>query len=336
MSDYAGPILGVVGAIIGSFVPGVGTALGWSIGYALGSVYAASQQVLPGPKIGDVQKQTSQEGGYRPIIYGRSHPIMGNVIADGGPVIVKKEESQGKGGPKVETEYAYRTYAVGMCEGESILMQAWRNGILVYNREDPSMAAENAKFLGYATWYTGAFDQMPDPDLQAIYGAGNTPAFRGTSYLVLANEDVTDQRGAWSQWQVRVFRGAAKLVTTPPYVMEDVVEMKAAAMPSELANVLPPSFKDNVGVTSSPIGIENRLMRKILEVEMANVATTALPLEIENRQMRQVEEVEMADIGVSATPSAIANEQIRVVLDNSQITEMNVSATPQGIEVIVP
>lgn len=221
MSDYAGPILGVVGAVIGFYAGGpAGAQWGFAIGSAIGNAYAQSQQVIPGPKIGDVQKQTSQEGGFRPIVYGRSNPISGNIIADGGPVITTKRERQGKGGPKVESESASRTYAVGFCEGESNLLQAWRNGILVYDAEDASMASENAKFLEYATWYTGSFAQLPDPDLEAIYGAGNAPYFRGTSYLVLANEDVTDQRGAWAQWQVRVFRGAAKRITTTPYPVE--------------------------------------------------------------------------------------------------------------------
>lgn len=218
MSDYAGPILGTVGAVIGGTIaPGIGAQWGWAIGSAIGGMYSQSQQVIPGPKIGDVQRQTQQEGGFRPIVYGRSHPIAGNVIADGGPVIVTRRESQGKGGPKVETESAYRTYAVGFCEGEATLLQAWRNGILVYDAEDPSMSAENAKFLEYATWYTGSFDQPASPDLEEIYGVGQAPYFRGTAYLSLHNEDVTDQRGAWSQWQVRVFRGAARSYTTMPY-----------------------------------------------------------------------------------------------------------------------
>ena len=218
MSDYAGPILGAVGAVVGGYFGGAaGAQWGWAIGSAVGGMYAQSQQVIPGPKIGEVQKQTSQEGGFRPIVYGRSNPIAGNVIADGGPVIVTKRERQGKGGPKVESESAFRTYAVGFCEGEASLLQAWRNGILVYDAEDSEMASENAKFLEYATWYTGAYDQAASPDLESIYGAGQAPYFRGTAYLSIHEEDVTDQRGAWSQWQVRVFRGAAKSYTSPPY-----------------------------------------------------------------------------------------------------------------------
>ena len=138
MSDYAGPILGVVGAVVGFVATGynpAGAQWGWAIGSAIGGAYSASQQVIPGPKIGDIVRQTSQEGGFRPIVYGRSHPIHGNVIADSEPIIVRRQEGQGKGGPDVETESAYRTYAVGFCEGETTLLQAWRNGILVFDIE---------------------------------------------------------------------------------------------------------------------------------------------------------------------------------------------------------
>src|SRR5690625_1058703 len=234
MSDYAG-VIGNVATIVGA-----ATGQVWlqAAGMAL-SAWGASQQVLPGPKIGDVQRQTSQEGGFRPIVYGRSHPIAGNIIADGGPVIVTRRERQGKGGPKVESESAYRTYAVGVCEGEATLLQAWRNGILVYDAEDGSMAAENAAFLEYATWYTGSFDQPVSPDLEEVYGAGQAPYFRGTAYLSIHNEDVTDQRGAWSQWQFRVFRGAAKSYTTPPYPVNIIDSIGVSGSAKNGAVVVP-------------------------------------------------------------------------------------------------
>lgn len=232
MGQYGAVIGGVVGAFVGFWVGA--PQLGWAIGSAIGGAYSSSQQVIPGPRIGDVQRQTAQEGGFRPIVYGRSTPIAGNMIADSEPVIVRRQESQGKGGPKVETESAYRTYAVGFCEGEATLLQVWRNGILVYDIEDPTMTAENAKFLEYAAWHEGSFDQLQDPDLQAIYGAADAPFFRGTAYMVLSNEDVTDQRGAWSQWQVRVFRSASKRLTSPPYPLLSTESMDTRAQATGL------------------------------------------------------------------------------------------------------
>jgi len=305
VSDYAGPILGAVGAVVGFVYGGpTGAYWGWAIGSAVGGMYAASQQVLPGPKIGDVQKQTSQEGGFRPFIFGRSHPIPGNVIADSEPVIVRKEESQGKGGPKVETEYAYRTYAVGFCEGETTLLQAWRNGILVCDFEDDSMAAANAKFLEYATWYTGSFDQMPDPDLEAIYGVNNTPFFRGTSYLVLASEDVTDQRGAWSQWQVRVFRGASKRVTSPPYPAElvDGMGAGAAVKDGDIRDLLwQAAAGDPITVAANVVGGELRAIRKDLKVPPDEIAASASVASGELRAIRRDLAIPAEEISASAS-----------------------------------
>ena len=64
MSDYGAVIGGVVGAVIGGMTTfGAGAQWGWMIGSAIGGAYSASRQVLPGPKIGEVQRQTSQEGG---------------------------------------------------------------------------------------------------------------------------------------------------------------------------------------------------------------------------------------------------------------------------------
>ena len=257
MSDYAG-VIGNVATIVGA-----ATGQVWlqAAGMAI-SAWGASQQVLPGPKIGDVQRQTSQEGGFRPIVYGRSHPIAGNIIADGGPVIVMRQERQGKGGPKVESESAYRTYAVGVCEGDATLLQAWRNGILVYDAEDGSMAAENAAFLEYATWYTGSFDQPASPDLEEVYGAGQAPYFRGTAYLSIHNEDVTDQRGAWSQWQFRVFRGAARSYTTPPYPIQvqERHSQNISPMGGQLRSILNyGSSEDHHSMMVQPLGGQLRL-----------------------------------------------------------------------------
>ena len=208
MSDYGAIIGGTIGAVVGGMTTfGAGAQWGWMIGSAIGGAWSASQQVIPGPKIGEVSQQTAQEGGPRPIVFGRSHPIAGNIIADGGPRIVVTRERQGKGGPKVESESAFRTYAVAFCEGPiTAFLQVWKNNTLVYDIEDPSMEAENEEFLKYARFYLGGYEQMPSPDLEAVLGAGEVHGHRGTAYMVLTDEDVTDQRGSWSQWKVRVAR----------------------------------------------------------------------------------------------------------------------------------
>jgi hypothetical protein len=193
--------LGVVGGVIGSIYGGpAGARWGFMIGSTIGSV--VDPQTIKGPSIGEIANQTAQEGGARPIVFVRSPPIPGNVIDQSTPRIVKTK-SGGKGGPKVTSEQVFRTYAIGVCEGPIAgFRRIWRNNVLVYDAsEDPQISAEeNAAFLEKARLFLGTYDQLASPDLEAIHGAGTTPSYRGTAYHVMADEDLTDMRGAIPQW----------------------------------------------------------------------------------------------------------------------------------------
>lgn len=200
--------LAVVGGIVGAYFGN--PQLGWAIGSALGA--AVDPQTIPGPRLGEIQNQTAQEGGPRPIVFGISQPIPPNVIAQGDPKIVRGQQSAGKGGPNVTTESVYRTYSVGICEGPiDSVRRVWRNNVLVYDAtETPQLSLEeNAAFLERARFFLGGWDQMPSSDLETIFGVGATPAFRGTAHMVMADEDLTDLRGAIPQWIFQVNRGGA-------------------------------------------------------------------------------------------------------------------------------
>lgn len=214
-------ITGVVGAAVGFFVAGgpQGAYYGWVMGSAIGA--AIDPQVIPGPKIGDSGQQLAQEGGPLNIVFGTSPPLAGTLVAcQPEPDIVTKRESQGKGGPKVETQTAYRTYAICFGEGECDFVQVWKNGTLVYDADDPAMASNNAEFLKVARFYNGSYDQMPSPDLEAVFGVGHVHAFRGRAYMVLAREDVTRMDGAVSQYQVRLRRCYGQVLTSKPYAVQ--------------------------------------------------------------------------------------------------------------------
>lgn len=212
-------VLGVVGAVVGAYFGN--PMLGYAIGSAIGG--AVDPEVIKGPSLGDISTQTSSEGGPRPIVWALSAPMTGNVIASGEPRIVRKRTRQGKGGPKVETEQVFRTYAMGVCEGPiTRFVRVWRNNTLVYDvSEHPALTAEdNAEFLKFATFYTGTWTQTANTALEKEFGVGTTPSHRGTAYMVMADEDLTDLRGAIPQWVFQVERCEGFFLTSRPYPLE--------------------------------------------------------------------------------------------------------------------
>lgn len=239
-------ILGAAGAVVGGFFgfPQLGYAIGSAIGGAI------DPQVIKGPSIGDIAKQTSMEGMPRPIVWALSPPMAGNIIASSEPKIVRKRKRQGKGGPKVETEHVYRTYAIGVCEGPiTRFVRVWRNNTLVYDASEFPLLTqeENAEFLKHARFFLGTWDQNPSPALEKIFGVGTTPAHRGTAYMVMEDEELTDLRGAIPQYMFQVERCEGFFVTSRPYPIEseDAVSLSFDVLDPSVW--MPPSDDINLG-----------------------------------------------------------------------------------------
>jgi len=166
--------------------------------------------------LGDMGRQTAEEGSPRAIIWGRVRPVGGNIIYCQKPQIrwvVSYEETQGKGGGggdeyvEVWTQRVYRTFAIGICEGKITgLMRVWKNNKLIYDGRGNAWGEKNnGKFLANVKIYYGSFDQMPCPELQAIWG-DDIPAHRGTAYIVFPDRDLTSFGGAVPQYQFEVAR----------------------------------------------------------------------------------------------------------------------------------
>jgi hypothetical protein len=213
-------VLPVVGAAIGAYFGGAqGAQIGWTIGSIVGN--AVDPQVIKGPSIGDLAAQTSQEGVPRPIFFALSQPVSGNIVMCSKPNIVTKRQRQGKGGPVTETQAVYRSYAVAIGEGPNVqLIRCWSNGKLVYDARPGQPDPGNAKFFQGATFHSGDFDQMPDSHMQAVFGAANTPAMRGTAYIAWHDIDLTNQGGAVPQYVFQVMRCEGQLLTSRPYAVE--------------------------------------------------------------------------------------------------------------------
>lgn len=196
----------VVGAIYGY------PQLGYAIGSALGN--AVDPIVMQGNKIGDNPGQTASEGGTRAIVFGRGCIRATTVIARGDRKVKKKKESSGGkgGGPKVENEYVYWTFAIGLGEdltGGSIL-RVWQDETLVYDvrPEGQKSGSENAEFARKFRFYDGNESQLPDPALQNFLGA-DTPYFRGTAYVVFPQFDLTNTGERIPQFRFEVAKNTS-------------------------------------------------------------------------------------------------------------------------------
>ena len=207
-------VLPLVGMVVGNMIaPGIGGMIGGMLGSWAGN--AIDPQVIQGPKIGDNGMQTSAEGVYRPFGFG-TFPCMGNIIERGNRQIRKTREQQGKGGgPVVESERVYWTFAIRICEGPIAgIARIWEDEKLVYDVTPAStIQAESAAFAQRFRLYLGTEDQLPDPDLEVIHGIGDTPSYRGTAYAVFPNFDLTDQRERIPSYRWEVSTDA---ITTVP------------------------------------------------------------------------------------------------------------------------
>ncbi len=190
-------------------------------------------------RLGEISEQTAKEGEARPIIWGIARPIKGNIIFMSKPIkeMVKTYVgSGGKGGRKKQyqdVEHVYRYYAIRVCEGPITgFRRIWRNNKLVYDARKGSSWGQNnnAAFLKIAKLYTGGWDQMPDPSIESFKGVGNVPAFRGTAYIVVNKEDLTELGGAVPQYTFEVVRKYGEIITSRPYQIyeHDAMSIKIA------------------------------------------------------------------------------------------------------------
>lgn len=207
-------VLPIVGAVVGGYFGGPqGAQIGFALGSALGN--AVDPQRLAGPKIGEIPVQTAEEGAVCPLIAGTS-PAVGNLIYKHLFPPVTVEEQQGKGGgPIIESERLYGTFAIRICaslfdgpgtrNGVTGIRKIWEDEKLVYDvSEGSAILEESAAYAEGFTFYPGNETQLPDPDLEAIEGVGNVPAYRGRAYIVFNYKDLTDRRGSVPQFRFEI------------------------------------------------------------------------------------------------------------------------------------
>ncbi|RYG91932.1 host specificity protein [Loktanella sp. IMCC34160] len=176
-----------LGGSLGGSVLGLSTAvIGRAVGATLGRVIdnrlmgAGSEPVETG-RIDRFRLMGASDGAPVAQVYGRMR-VGGQVIWATRFLEDRTTSGGGKGSPRPTTiSYSYTiSLAVALCEGEiTHVGRIWADGQEI-SPDDLNMRV-----------YTGAEDQLPDPKMEAVEGAGNVPAYRGIAYVVFEDLDLS-------------------------------------------------------------------------------------------------------------------------------------------------
>jgi hypothetical protein len=220
-------VLGIAGEALGASLFGAGISIfgatlsGAAIGGAIGA-FAGSEidaAIAPGvsrkgPQLSDVNIQSSTEGAPIQRVFGRIR-VAGQLLWATQFLQTAKTTKTSVGGKGIgttvkETDYTYSiSFAVGLCEGVAAgVGRVWANGNLL------DMSQYTTRF------YPGSETQSEDPLIQEIEGADNTPAYRGTCYIVFEDMPLADFGNRIPQLQFEILR---PISNANPSALENVL-----------------------------------------------------------------------------------------------------------------
>ncbi|WP_394343031.1 hypothetical protein [Paenirhodobacter populi] len=205
-------------------------------------------QRIEGARLDGLRITSSTEGAVIPRLYGRMR-IGGNIIWATDFREETKTTTQGgrqgrRGGKVKTTEYLYyASFAVALCEGPITgIERIWADGM--------PMDLSGVTWR----WYPGDEAQMADPFIVARMGAENTPAYRGTAYVVFEELALSTYGNRLPQLSFEVFRpvadpdtaeGLTRAVTMIPasgeftYATGGIRKSSSGATQAENLNALP-------------------------------------------------------------------------------------------------
>lgn len=200
-AGFGGTVLGLSGAVIGR-------AIGATVGNVIDQrILGSGSATVETGRIDRFRIMGASEGGAIPRLWGRQR-LSGQVIWSTRFVEHKRSSttSGGKGGGSRQTTVSYSysiSFALALCEGEiTRIGRIWADGAEIEPR------SLNMRL------YRGTEDQLPDPRIEAVEGAGMAPAYRGLAYVVIEDMDVSAYGSRVPQLTFEVVRrvpGAADL-----------------------------------------------------------------------------------------------------------------------------
>ena len=194
--SVGGSVLGLSMAAVGRFA---GAVIGRSIDQRL---MGQGSEVVETGRVNRLRLTGAGEGDAVAQVFGRMR-VSGQVIW--ATEFLETVTITGGGGGKgsaprtpTQADYSYSvSLAIALCEGEiSHVGRVWADGTEIA-RDDLNMRV-----------YRGTRDQMPDPRMEAVEGAGTVPAYRGTAYVVIEDLELGAYGNRVPQFSFEVCRPA--------------------------------------------------------------------------------------------------------------------------------
>ncbi|GAA6189407.1 glycoside hydrolase TIM-barrel-like domain-containing protein [Litorivita sp. NS0012-18] len=264
----AGAAIGgsVGGTLLGVSAAAVGRLAGATLGRAIDQrIMGNGAEAVEQGQIERFRLTGSGEGDPIAQVYGRMR-VGGHVIWATNFAETVSVSGGGKGAPRPTVRnYSYTvSLAVAVCEGEiTSIGRIWADGSEIA-RDSLNMRV-----------YTGAKDQLPDPKMEAVEGAGNVPAYRGTAYVVFEDLPLEQFGNRVPQFSFEVVRpaqpGTESHNTDPSFGIQGVAMMPGSgeyalattpvhfsygAGQSALANVNSPSGKSDYATSLEALSEE--------------------------------------------------------------------------------
>jgi len=282
---------------------------------------------IKGNRLTEFASQTSTVGIPIPFGFGK-FPCEGNIIfAPMPPKEHVKKKKQGKGGVKTE-EYSYTlSYAIAFCEGP--IYGFWtikRNGKVVWT-QDPDASVDDkayaAKWAQKATFYFGTETQLPDSTIESYKGIGQVSAHRGIAYIVVEDDDVTDNGGAVPTYEAVIIASPPDAyLTSRPYPNDMAVEavsVESYALRGELkrllleeqdsmevtSEILEGELRDIYNATSTEDYLESSSQVISGELKSTYQQHTALPEALETSSTVQSGTLKIALLSTTMQPEAL-------------------------------
>ncbi|WP_147125199.1 baseplate multidomain protein megatron [Shimia ponticola] len=225
-------VLSAAGAALGGVVGGsafglssviLGRAIGATVGRAIDQrLMGNGSRAVETARIDRFRLSGASEGSPIAQVYGRMR-VSGQTIWATKFLERKVTESSGGGkggasGPKTKTTtYTYSvSLAVAVCQGAvSHIGRVWADG------EEVDPETLNMRV------YKGDCMQLPDPKIAAVQGVENTPAFRGTAYVVMEDLELEPFGNRVPQFSFEVTRPSQASEKAVPDDMADAVRAVA-------------------------------------------------------------------------------------------------------------